>query len=167
MSFGRCIIASPAAATGAAGAGRGPAAAGLGAAAGGCRWFGCYLRRPLVPAFGTIWRRGAGGRTFLAKNATVASSGNVVSGCNSRAGVRAARPSLFEICGIGNAAIYRAYRGACFMVVEADAFGALRRHDVIDILRDCGNPACRLISHGHSAPHRSPCSDIRAHTHRS
>src|SRR5271167_4016343 len=43
-----------------------------------------------------------------------------------------------EISRIGNATIYRAYRGARFMVVKADTLGAFRRHDVINILRDCG-----------------------------
>src|SRR5277367_4527130 len=41
-----------------------------------------------------------------------------------------------EICRVGDAAIYGAYGGACSMVVEADTLRALRRHDVIDILRD-------------------------------
>ena len=44
----------------------------------------------------------------------------------------------FEIGGIGDTAIYGAYGGAGFMIVEADALGALRRDDVVDILRDCG-----------------------------
>src|SRR5271166_4875770 len=43
-----------------------------------------------------------------------------------------------EIGGIGDAAIYRAYRGARFMVVEADAFGALGRDDVVDVLGNRG-----------------------------
>src|SRR5579862_2716515 len=56
----------------------------------------------------------------------------------------------FEIGGVGDTAIYRAYRGARFMVVEADAFGALRRHDVINILRDRG-ARCAVKFPRHSA----------------
>ena len=40
-----------------------------------------------------------------------------------------------EIGGVGDAAIDGAYCRACFMVVEADAFRALRRHDVVNVLR--------------------------------
>src|SRR5258708_21595605 len=40
-----------------------------------------------------------------------------------------------EVTWIGDAAIDRAYRGPRFMIVEADAFGAFGRTDVIDVLR--------------------------------
>src|SRR5271155_2867997 len=52
------------------------------------------------------------------------------------AGARQQHAFRLEICRIGNAAIYGAYRRARLMVVEADAFGALRRHDVVDVLSD-------------------------------
>ena len=39
---------------------------------------------------------------------------------------------------VGHAAIYRAYCGAGFMIVKAHALGAFGRHNIENILRDCG-----------------------------
>src|SRR5208282_154823 len=44
----------------------------------------------------------------------------------------------------------RAYRGARFMVVKADAFGALGRHDVIEVWCDRGT-GCAVEFPWHSA----------------
>ena len=44
----------------------------------------------------------------------------------------------FEVGWIGDATIDGAYCGACFVIVEADAFGAFGGDDVIDVLRDSG-----------------------------
>src|ERR1700722_16788838 len=45
--------------------------------------------------------------------------------------------------GIGDATIDRAYRGALFLIEEADAFGALVGDDVIDVVLDRG--LCRAV----------------------
>src|ERR1700676_90955 len=97
MSFGRCIIASPAAATGAAATtGTGAAgAAGLGAAAGAGL---AATDGPLIAASAPS-AAGAGAPPSFRKR-DGASSGNVVSGCNSRA--RASNtPSLSRLAGSG------------------------------------------------------------------
>ena len=81
ISFGRCIIASPAAATGAGAAAAG-AAAGLGAAAGAAA--GLAATAAPLAAASAPFAAGAGAPPSLRKR-DGASSGNVVSGCNSRA----------------------------------------------------------------------------------
>ena len=60
---------------------------------------------------------------------------------NGQVGVKSPRAGQqhrlgLEIVRVRDAAIDRADRGTCFVIVKADAFGALGGNDVIDILRD-------------------------------
>ena len=96
MSFGRCIIASPAAATGAGAAATGVAATGLGAAAGAGL---AATAAPLVAASAPS-AAGAGAPPPSFRKRDGASSGKVVSGCNSRARA-SSTPSLSRLAGSG------------------------------------------------------------------
>src|SRR5262249_23620420 len=60
---------------------------------------------------------------------------------NAQFGVQGARPDQKHSLGLGigrvrNTTINRAHCRACFMVVKANAFGALGRNDVVDVLSD-------------------------------